>query len=185
MDRHLFWKLAEVEHIRAEAFCRRLEGNKDDGDDLYQEALVKAWDKFSKLRRRESFRPWFYRIIINLFKSKIRRKRWLGVDAAVKNVTEQAYDPSRRLMARLRIKRAFRVLSVDDQAIVSLFEIEGWSVAEIARIYEKPEGTIKSRLSRARGKMRKELGRLFPEVKDEMREIGTGYAMPRSKTSLE
>lgn len=177
--------MAEAEHPQAEAFCRRLEGNKDDGDDLYQDALVKAWHSFGGLRRQESFKPWLYRIIVNIFKSKIRRRRWFGTSDSSNELTEQSYNPSPGLNARLWLERALRAVSADDKAIVMLFEIEGWSVSEIADMYDKPEGTIKSRLSRTRKKMRRELGRYFPENNDKSITIEADYAMPRSKTSLE
>ena len=56
--------------------------------------------------------------------------------------------------ARRRLEKAFKVLKTDDRILVTLFELEGWSIAEIATLFEKKEGAIKVRLSRAREKMR-------------------------------
>ena len=71
-----FWRLVEPEHLKARAFCRKLAGNREDGDDLYQESLVRALSGFNGLRKSSSFRPWLYRIIINTFKSIKRSFFW-------------------------------------------------------------------------------------------------------------
>ena len=67
-----FWNLAEIEHDRARAFCRKLIGNREDGDDLYSDVLVAGLKNFKQLKSEASFRPWLYRIIVNQFKNKIR-----------------------------------------------------------------------------------------------------------------
>jgi DNA-directed RNA polymerase specialized sigma24 family protein len=58
MNRDLFWTFLEAEHAKAEAFCRKLAGNREDGDDLYQDALLAAMRKFRTLRDPKAFRPW-------------------------------------------------------------------------------------------------------------------------------
>jgi RNA polymerase sigma-70 factor (ECF subfamily) len=68
---------------------------------------------------------------------------------------EIACDPSDSLDVGRWLERALMVLSPDDKALVTLFELEGWSIGELARMHGIPEGTVKSRLSRARTKMRK------------------------------
>ncbi|MCP4583599.1 MAG: RNA polymerase sigma factor [candidate division Zixibacteria bacterium] len=187
MSGNLFWKLLESEHPKAEAFSRKLAGNREDGDDLYQDALVKAWRKFDNLRDVDSFRPWLYRIIVNMYKSR-RRMRWLKSRVNLSRDSfenAESYDPSSKYAARLWLERAFRSLSADQKALIGLFELEGWSITDLARMYGKPEGTIKSRLSRARGKMRAELALYFPDGKEVNLNKEADYALPRSKTSTE
>ncbi|OGC90061.1 MAG: hypothetical protein A2W25_15600 [candidate division Zixibacteria bacterium RBG_16_53_22] len=182
-DRDLFWKLLEVEHPRAEAFCRKLAGSLPDGDDLYQDALLAAMRKFSRLRDRVAFKPWLYRIIINTF-AGWRRSAWIKrrVDLTTE-ITENlaADDPSELYSARRWIRVAMRPLSPDERALVTLFELEGWSIGELATLQRKPEGTIKSRLSRARDKMRREVLRHLPEKQREIQKDGTRYALPQSE----
>jgi DNA-directed RNA polymerase specialized sigma24 family protein len=55
------------------------------------------------------------------------------------------------------LAQAFAAVSPEDRALITLHEIEGWTVTELAELYNKPAGTIKARLSRARAKMRKAL----------------------------
>jgi RNA polymerase sigma-70 factor (ECF subfamily) len=182
IDRDLFWKLLEVEHPRAEAFCRKLAGSLADGDDLYHDALLAAMRKFGHLRERAAFKPWLYRIIVNSFSSR-RRSAWFGKRVTL--TTEIAEDlagddPSELYSARRWIAIAMRPLSPEDRALVTLFEIEGWSVAELASMYGHPEGTIKSRLSRSRDKMRRAILQYLPQNRSEIRKDEAGYALPQS-----
>jgi len=164
-DRIHFWRLLEPEHRAAEAFCRRLAGDRAEGDDLYQDSLVSALHAFKQLRDHESFRPCLYRTIVNRFKSR-RRSRWFRnrrpLTAAVE-ATRVGTDPQPLAAARRRLESALAQLSAGDRALIILFEVDGWTVAELARLSGKTEGSIKTRLSRARGRMRRFLIRQMPE----------------------
>lgn len=187
MDGDLFWKLLEAEHPKAERFCRRIAGDRQDGDDLYHDALLAAWRKFGTLNDRGSFRPWLYRIIVNKFKSRLRRPWWSKrqyLDERVLN-DKGGYDPTGRYAARRWLDRAFEALSPADKTLVMLFELEGWNITELAGIYGKPEGTIKSRLSRARRKMRQKLMSYLPHDKVNTLTSEADYALSRSKTPIE
>lgn len=185
MNRDLFWRYLEAEHPKMEAFCRKLAGNRDDGDDLYQDALLTAMSRLETLERPESFKPWLYRIIVNMFKSKSRRE-WVRsrlhlTKSPVDN--EMTGDESSRITARIWLDKAFKAVSAEEKALITLFELEGWSVAELAAMYGKPVGTIKSRLARARKKMREELKKHLSELK--LTKVEAEYALPRCETSAE
>ncbi len=186
MNRDLFWRYLESEHPKMEAFCRRLAGNRDDGDDLYQDALLAAMRKLDTLAKPESFKPWLYRIIINMYKTRKRREWWRS-QLRMNRPQDHGLvaDNSGRITARIWLERAFKAVSAEERALVTLFEIEGWSVAELARMHNKPEGTIKSRLSRARKKMREELKRYLPAKILNETKVEAEYALPRSKTTFE
>jgi RNA polymerase sigma-70 factor (ECF subfamily) len=165
MNRHrdLFWRLTKPEHLRARAFCRKLVDNREDGDDLYQDALVIALTRFDTLRDTSAFRPWLYRIVVNTFRNQRRRAWWKRFVPLTEEIAENApgEDPVPGLTARRKLRRAFRVASPEDQALVTLFELEGWSIAEMAVLLGRSEGAIKVRLSRIRRKMREALA-MFP-----------------------
>lgn len=155
-NRNLFWKLIEEEHQKARAFCRKLTGNRDDGDDLYQDSLVKALTKFDQLREVPAFKSWFYRIIINRFRNNIRRPFWKKV-IPFSTETEETLgfsNPSPAYIARQRLEIGFKFLKTEEQALLTLFEMEGWTIGELAALYDVKEGNIKVRLSRSRMKMR-------------------------------
>jgi len=187
MSRNLFWTLLEAEHPKAEAFCRKLAKNRDDGNDLYQDALLTAWRKFKTLRNVESFRPWLYKIIVNTYNSQCRKPWWNSFVNLSREVLEnrQVRDTSGQITARIWLEKAFKVLSAEERALVILFELEGWNITELAGLYGKPEGTIKSRLSRARRKMREEIARFFPRGEINSLKVEAEYALPGNKTSLE
>src|SRR5512139_2135877 len=69
-------RLLEPIHDRALGFARSVSRSRDDGDDLFQEALMRALDKLPTLREDAAFRPWLYRIIINLHRNRTRRAFW-------------------------------------------------------------------------------------------------------------
>ncbi|MCP4567133.1 MAG: RNA polymerase sigma factor [FCB group bacterium] len=185
MDRELFWTLLEPEHAKAEAFCRKLEQNREDGDDLYQDSLVLALRKFDSLRERGSFRPWLYRIIVNGHKNRHRLSWWRHRATLTPGILETrfAHDPSGQLTARRWLERAFEALNPGEQALITLFDLENWSVAELAALYRVAEGTIKARLSRSRRKMRQKLKRYLSRQESTNQLKEAEYALPRSKTA--
>jgi RNA polymerase sigma factor (sigma-70 family) len=184
MDNEQFWKLLKPIHAEAEAYCRRLAGNRDDGDDLYQESLLAAMRKLGTLRDSSSFRPWLYSIVINRYKNH-RRRFWrqARITLNLESVDpEQEDNLSGECDSRRWLELALQVLTPEDRAMIVLHEIEGWPVGDLARAYGKAEGTIKARLFRSRRKMRRRLERCLPkpEVNNYPRE--DRYAMQKSET---
>ena len=160
-DRHLFWELTKPEHLRARAFCRKLAGHREDGDDLYQDALVTALTRFDTLRDTAAFRGWLYRIIVNSFKNRVRRPWWKRFGPLTDDLIESTVgeNPLESRAARRKLEIAFAAVTPEAQALVTLFELDGWSIAEIAAMFDQSEGAIKMRLSRTRRKMRQSLVR--------------------------
>lgn len=150
--------MVEPEHRRLQTFCRKLMSDKETGDDLYQDSLVSALTGFPELKEIGFFRTWLYRIVINNFINRRRSPWWKKLVPMTAEIGESiGKNPESAYIARRRIEMALEVLSPDDRVLIILFGIEGWSIAELARMMEKSEGTIKVRLSRARKKMRKKL----------------------------
>lgn len=163
MDNELFWKLLEPIHPKAENFCRKLTGDRDDGDDLYQEAILNAMARFGTLKDKAAFQSWLYRIIVNGFKNRRRIPWWRRVTLKPDlSKTAGNIDPRAQYDSRRWLNRAMAVLSPEDKAMVILYEIDGWPIGEMVSIFEKPEGTIKARLWRARRKMRQKLESYLP-----------------------
>ena len=185
-DSEKFWKLLEPIHPKAESFCRRLAGNRDDGDDLYQEALLAALAKFGTLRDEGAFKPWLYRIAINTHKNRFGRG-WWRKHVRLDDLAEEpqsnedlSSDHSRKRCLQI----ALSALDTNERALIVLYELEGWSIGELAKLYARPEGTIKARLWRARQKMRKALIPLTPQ-NDKNKTREDGYELPESKATAE
>ncbi|MDX9858570.1 MAG: RNA polymerase sigma factor [candidate division Zixibacteria bacterium] len=178
----LFWRLLEPEHRRAEAFCRRLARGSDDGDDLYQEGLLTALRKFDSLRDPGSFRPWLYRILVNTYRNRNRTPWWRRRVSLTGHAIEPSAgpDPAEAHAARRWLQRGLAVLSAEDRALVCLYELEGWSVADLAAMAGRPEGTIKARLARSREKMRRAIERCLTQPEHPVTD-GAAYALPGSE----
>jgi len=170
MNRDRFWIELEKVHAEAERFCRRLSASREDGDDLYQEAVLRAHSGCDGLSDPSAFRPWFYRLIVNHFKNRRRGAWWRHLVPLTSELEEQmpGWDPSGQHWANRQLAKAFAAVTPEERALITLREIEGWAVAELAKLYKRPEGTIKARLSRARAKMRKALPP--PENREQMME---------------
>ena len=179
--KELFWEMLRQEHRRAESFCRKLCGSKDDGDDLYQEALLAAFQGFEALRDKQAFRNWLYSIIIRRYRNRFRNPWWKRRMALTPEIAEaHSFDPTERYDSHRWLEQALKALKTDERALIVLFEIEGWSIAELSDIFGKPEGTIKARLSRSRKKMRKALVPSFSDRRPKSKMSEAGYALSKS-----
>jgi RNA polymerase sigma-70 factor (ECF subfamily) len=179
--KELFWEMLSPEHRRAESFCRKLCGTKDDGDDLYQDALLAAFQGFESLREPQAFRNWLYSIIIRRYRNRFRHPWWKRRTTLTPEIAEaHSYDPTQRFDSSRWLKRALKALKTEERALIVMFEIEGWSIAELSEIFTKPEGTIKAKLSRSRKKMRKTLVSLLPGRKSKNETNEAGYALSKS-----
>jgi RNA polymerase sigma-70 factor (ECF subfamily) len=181
MTKELFWELLGPEHRRAEAFCRKLCGSKDDGDDLYQDALLAAFQGIEALRETQAFRNWLYSIIIRRFRNRFREPWWKRrTTLTPKHIENTAFDPSERFDSSRWLSRALGALKTDEKALIVLFEIEGWSIEELSEIYGRPQGTIKARLSRSRKKMRRALSPYLTDRKSDKKTNEAKYALSKS-----
>jgi RNA polymerase sigma-70 factor (ECF subfamily) len=177
----------EPEHPKAEAFCRKLMRNREEGDDLYQDALLLAMRNFDSLKEQESFRPWLYRIIVNSYKSRFRRPWWRrhAVLTPKLEETQTTGDPVGQLTARRWLERAFEGMTPEERTLVTLFELEEWNTAELARLYRISEGAVRARLFRSRRKMRRTIDRFLSQNETTNCIKEADYALPRGETSSE
>lgn len=126
-----------------------------DGPDLVHDAMVRALLNWRKVSRYERPGGWCHRVVVNLCRSKWRRRsteaRWL---ARQRPVAAVAAEPSADVIA---FWAAVRQLPERPRLVVTLFYAGDHSVSEVARILDVPEGTVKSDLSRAREALSREL----------------------------
>jgi RNA polymerase sigma-70 factor (ECF subfamily) len=154
-------------HGSAAAFARRLGRSAEDGDDLFQDAILRAHDKLPSLRDEANFRSWFYILILNVHRNRSRRQFWRRFFSLDGEMAPE-FDPpgedgaeweqERRQAARA--SRALAGLPAVQREAVVLFELEGFSVEEIANLQNVSVSAVKSRLSRGRGHLRSAYERL-------------------------
>ena len=124
-------------------------------DDLVQETQARALDKLDKLREESRLAVWLTRIMANLYRDHFRKNReetGLEIDAAIEEETPEISTDRLQLVQRTRT--AIAMLSDDQRQIISLVDLASFSYADTAKILDVPVGTVMSRLSRARSKLR-------------------------------
>ena len=185
MDTERFWKLLQPFHPMAAAFCRKLAGDRDEGDDIYQEGLLAALRAFGGLKSEDAFRPWLFRILINTSKSRRRSFRRQRRAALTPDILESVpgENPRGRLDARHLLNRALACLRPDDRALVILHELQGWPLADLARMFKIPEGSVKNRLFRSKKKMRRELACRIARCANDQSLYEAAYAMQGRQTT--
>ena len=153
-----FWELLQPEHDRLRGFCRRIAGDRDRGDDLCQEALLRGLRQFHTLRDTASFRSWLYRIVLNRYQNTRRGGAWKWLVFTDPAETDGAVpDPSPHLEAKRELERALRILSAEDRVLITLFELEGWRLSELSELLGRSESALKVQVCRIRSRLRDEL----------------------------
>jgi RNA polymerase sigma-70 factor (ECF subfamily) len=133
--------------------------NRDDAEDVAQEAFLRAYQSFSRLRDRERFRAWLVRITWRLALDRIRAARRREARETAVMVQEMNSPPRTVEDVRAarefeqRLARALDELPEKLRVVVLLGAIEGHDTREVGRLLDLPEGTVKSRLFHARKKL--------------------------------
>ncbi|MBE6650155.1 MAG: sigma-70 family RNA polymerase sigma factor [Ruminococcaceae bacterium] len=132
--------------------------NYDDAFDVAQEAFIKAWEKLSTFKGDAAFSTWLYRITANTAKDALakRNKAWNDAEAD-ENTVSTNKTPEEEAVKRENARELANALAALDgnmREIIILRELDGLSYTEISKALGIEEGTVKSRLSRAREKLR-------------------------------
>ena len=134
---------------------------REEAEDAVQEAFVRAWDRIDQFDPARAFRPWLLKIVVNEARD---RRRWRGrVERLKLRAVEDAglrgshSSPEREVASRERIQAVLDEIEwmdeADQQILTWRFFLE-LPTAEIAEIVDMPHGTVRSRISRARERLR-------------------------------
>lgn len=139
---------------RLRRYARALVGNRDDADDLVQDTLERAWAKSGLWRGVTDMRAWLFGIMHNLHVDGIRRPKLQTVvhDDAIPDISVAASQGER--LAVLDLQAALEQLPVEQKEILLLVALEDMSYADVAQTLGIPIGTVMSRLSRGRERLR-------------------------------
>jgi RNA polymerase sigma-70 factor, ECF subfamily len=145
---------------RAFGVALRLLGQREDAEDLVQEAFLAALQKIDSFDTGREFSPWFYRILVNRClnarKSRSRRSTVELPSDAASSVSSPLLDTERSELRR-HLKRAMRELPERQRTIVTMFDLEGFSSPEIAEVLGISDGTVRWHLHQARRVLREAL----------------------------
>jgi RNA polymerase sigma-70 factor (ECF subfamily) len=175
-DEHLaaqFARQAEPHFAVLSRGSRRLTRNAADAEDLLQDTLLHAYAGFRSFQEGSNLRAWLFRILYNRWVSTHRARQSRPSEISADELTERDV-PARSAEAEVLdvlpdhdIKVAFAALPVGFREAMYYADIEGYTYAETAAILGVPQGTVMSRASRGRHRLRIALAHLAPLATDE------------------
>ena len=128
--------------------------NPADAEDVAQEAFVRAYHHFAELRDRERFRGWLvrctWRLAIDRQRARARRDRWEQTALEISLPALSVEDSAAGREFQQRLDRAVDALPEGLRRVVILAALEGYDTRETSTLLGIPEGTVRSRLHRAR-----------------------------------
>ena len=169
-DSNAFGELVEAYQDRVYNLALRMCGNADDAFDLSQEAFFRAWRGLSGFQFESAFSTWLFRLTSNVCLDWLRAKKRRPTvslttlddegEETQLDVPDPGKSPEELLLAaedRSALTKALNELPVEYRQILTLRAIDDLSYTEIAEVLHLREGTVKSRISRARLALRKKL----------------------------
>ncbi len=164
-NNQVFERIVRPHFDRLYRLAWRLTGSKVEAEDLFQELLTKAFGKLDDLVAIEEPGSWLSRVMYNLFideRRRFARRRMQTIEegslpgdgiAGIAGSSDPVLD-NQRLEKLQRLTTALAQLSDEHRHIVLLHDTEGYKLTEIADLTGAPIGTVKSRLHRARARLR-------------------------------
>ncbi len=154
------------------SFCLHLTGNRQEGDDLYQDTFLKLVELQGKAKPQGNLKSYLLTIALNLWKNRRRKFAWRQrIAGRAVSLEGELLEDGREMPSRETAPEERIVLQEERRAVreaveglpekyrlpVLLYYMEEQKIPEIARILKLPEGTVKNRLYKARKQLSKEL----------------------------
>ena len=140
-------------HIpRLRRYARALAGDSHRADDLVQDTLERALVKFRLWRRGSDMRAWLFTIMHNVFINQLKSRREFALDDALEAGLQSA--PQSDALELRDLDAALRKLPAEQREVLLLVGLEQLSYVEASKVLDVPVGTVMSRLSRGRERLR-------------------------------
>ncbi|MFC6092846.1 RNA polymerase sigma factor SigM [Saccharothrix sp. BKS2] len=162
-DPHAFSELVRRHRDRMWAVALRTLRDPEEAADALQEAFISAFRAAGSFRAESQVTTWLHRIVVNACLDRMRRRQTrptVPLPEAGPGEPVAPRDAMAERETRLIIRDALNELPEEQRAPIVLVDVEGYSVAETARMLGIAEGTVKSRCARGRAKLAKVLGHL-------------------------
>lgn len=159
-DVRAFEQVVEQYYIKIYNIALGYMGNPHDAEDAAQNALIKIHNSIGGFRFKSKFSTWVYRITVNACTDQLRRKKGGDVsseDLSEANLGADSRTPEDHAMEQEAVsvlRKAVSSLKEEHKTVIILRDINGFSYGEIARLTGCSEGTVKSRISRARAALK-------------------------------
>jgi RNA polymerase sigma-70 factor, ECF subfamily len=151
-DAHAFAELVGRHHGKLARLAALTSRDPDDALDALQDALMAAHRTAPSFRNDCAVSSWLHRIVVNACLDRLRRNRIRDHETLGEHDRPMG-DLTAHVDTAIEVERALMTLPVDQRAAVVAVDMQGYSVAETARLLGVAEGTVKSRCARARGKL--------------------------------
>ncbi|MPM42761.1 ECF RNA polymerase sigma-E factor [bioreactor metagenome] len=195
-DPEAFALLVTGNQSRIYNLCLRMVKHPEDAQELAQEAFLNAWRGLPRFQGDSSFSTWLYRLASNACIDFIRREGRRRAQAITVSLEDEDGEPAAQLPdlryspeealerseLRLAISDGLRTLTQEHRQVLVMRELDGLTYAEIGAMLSLEEGTVKSRIARARLALRRALlskGNLLPPASStlsDQRKGGEGNA---------
>jgi RNA polymerase sigma factor (sigma-70 family) len=169
-DRQAFGELVQRYQAAVRRLTRAVTGDAHDADDAAQDAFLSALDRIETYDSSRPFGPWLMRIATNAAIDLVRRRSVRRADALDERAPSRGSSPASDAEAaevRAKLNVALAELPERQRIAVALFDVEGYSHAEIAAVLRIPEGTVRSDVFHARRALRVALGIFDPRARTE------------------
>lgn len=154
LDQERFASLVTEYQAALYRTARSILKNDQDAQDAVQEAIATAYARLDSLRDVEKFKPWLLRILVNTCYDAYRRRR---DTVSLEAVQEFLPAPECRSEEHMSLWSAVLRLPEEQRSVVTLFYYEDLPIRSISRVLGLTPGAVKTRLSRARGRLRQML----------------------------
>ena len=151
-EQYAFEELFYRHHRQLYRLAQITSRNPEDAADALQDAMLSAHRSAPRFRHDSAVSSWLYRIVVNACLDRLRRNK-THPTSVLEDDVHHVGDPTPRVDTAIVVERALLRLPVEQRAVVVAVDMQGYSVAETARMLGVAEGTVKSRCSRARAKL--------------------------------
>jgi RNA polymerase sigma-70 factor (ECF subfamily) len=176
-DHKAFGEVVLAYQRRVYNIAYRMLGNKEEAKDLAQEVFLSVFESIKTLREEVKFEPWLIQITVNHCRNRwkyLKRRKYSQSDSLDDpietedgEIPKQIYDPSdnpetllEKKMIQDLIQRGLLQLKEEQRELIVLRDLQGLSYEEIGKLFSLPEGTVKSKIHRARMDLKEQLERM-------------------------
>lgn len=152
-DKKAFMELIKSNEKSMYKVARAMVFNEEDIKDVFQDTIIKAYESIEKLKEPQYFSTWLIRILINNCNDVIKKRKKV---ISLEIVKEESYKEK---FKNVDLYMAINELEEDLKMIIIMFYFMDMAIKEIAKAQSIAEGTVKSRLNRARKKLEEKLSK--------------------------
>ena len=172
-ERTAFDRLIAPRWERIYRIALRITGNREEAEDVAQQACLRLWNRLGSFRIGEDLDAWIYRMVVNLAIDALRREKARPERSAIApgpmerpaEPVDRAPGPEQQVLAR-ELERALEAVTADlpprQKAVFVLTRIEGFSAAETARMLDVAPSTVRNHLFQLRAQIARRLRQDYP-----------------------